>query len=221
LMTNHKKCSRRDKALYDLLESQTCLDTDMIHQLLFKGNCLRIVQRRLAKLSEPPYAKINRDRRNFEPYFYYMDRKPGQLDHVLGVSWVYTWIASNLTNMEKLHCFDREVKDFKLIRPDAFVAVKNLWKDSFSFAFVELDIGRSGNDFAKKVKRYNDLFASEDYLKMWWVSHTKRFPKIIVVTTGRIKTLQEKIDQENVHNLEFQVYTLENIKEECSNGRSS
>lgn len=214
-MNNYEKCRKRDKAIFDLLESQVCMTTEMLHILIFKGNCLRVVQDRLAKLSNPPYAKINRDRIRFEPYFYYMGSKPRQLDHVLGVSWVYCWITSNLSNMERIHCFDRELKDFKQIRPDAFVAVKNLWKDSFSFAFIELDIGRSGNDFAKKVKKYNDLFQSETYSKMWWVEHTRRFPKIIVVTTGRVKSLLLKIESENVNNLEFQVYSLGSIKEEC------
>lgn len=222
MTTNHQKCSRRDKALFNLLESQVCMDTDMIHQLLFKGNCLRIVQRRLEKLSAPPYAKINRDRRRLgEPYFYYMDHKPGQLDHVLGVSQVFTWISLTLANMDRLHSFDREVKDYKSIRPDAFCAIKNLWQDAFHFYFIELDINQSGHDFGKKVKRYNELFSSGTYMNQWWVPLSKRFPAIVVVTTGRIKNIKEKIERENVNDLEFRVYSLDQIKEECLNGNSS
>lgn len=220
-MNNHKKCSRRDKALFDLLESQVCLTTDMIHQLLFKGNCLRIVQRRLEKLSTPPYTKINRDRRRLgEPYFYYMGSKPGQLDHALGVSQVFTWISLTLANMDRLHSFDREVKDYKSIRPDAFCAIKNLWQDAFHFYFIELDINRSGHDFGKKVKKYNELFTSGAYMNQWWVPLSKRFPAIIVVTTGRVKTIKEKIERENVNGLEFRVYSLDQIKEECLNDGS-
>ena len=189
----------------------------MIHQLLFKGNCLRIVQRRLEKLSSPPYPKIKRDRRRLgEPYFYYMDHKPGQLDHVLGVSWVFTWISLTLSNMERIHSFEREVK-YKSIRPDAFCAVKNLWQDAFYFYFVELDINRSGHDFGKKVKKYNELFSSGTYMNQWWVPLSRRFPAIIVVTTGRAKNIKEKIERENANGLEFRVYSLDNIKEECLN----
>ena len=218
-LTNHAKCSHRDKELFRLLESQGALNTDQIKLLLFPDNVLRIVQRRLKKLTDRKAikrARISLD----EPNYYYMDSKPGQLEHVLGVSWIYVWITSTLNSMERLHCFDREVKDYKLVRPDAFVGIKNLWKNSLSFYFVELDIDESGNDFAIKVRRYNDLYASETYMKMWWVPLSKRFPPIIVVTTGRTKKLQEKIQKENVHDLEFRVYSLDQVKEECLNGRT-
>ena len=221
-MNNHQKCSKRDSQLYRLLESQVALSTDMIKLLLFRQNCLRIVQRRLTILSAPPHPRINRERlRLGEPYIYYMDRKPGQIEHVLGVSQVYTWVATTLKSMERIHCFDREVKEYKSIRPDAFVGIKNLWQDALYFYFVELDINRSGNDFAKKVKKYNELFSSGTYMSQWWVPLSKRFPAIIVVTTGSIKAIKAKIDQENVNNLEFRVYSLDQIKEECLNGRSS
>jgi hypothetical protein len=222
MLNNHKKGSKRDKSIFDLLESQVSLNTDMIRLLLFKHNCLRIVQRRLTKLSTPPNAKIKRERLKLsEPYYYFMDRKPGQIEHVLGVSWVYTWIGVTLSNMEKIHCFDREVKEYKSIRPDAFAGIKNLWQDAYYFFFIEMDIARSGNDFGKKAKKYNDIFNSGSYMNMWWVPLSKRFPVIIVVTTGSVKNIREKIEKENINDLEFRVYSLEQIKEECLNGRSS
>jgi hypothetical protein len=147
--------------------------------------------------------------------------KPGQLEHVLGVSWVYTWINSTLSNMEKINSFEREVKSYKIIRPDAFVSIKNLWQDAFYFYFVEMDIGKSGNDFSKKVKKYNDYYSSDAYMGMWWATLSKRFPAIIVVTTRKVQTIQEKIEKENKNNLEFRIYSLEQIKEECLNGCSS
>ena len=220
MLSNHAKCSHRDKELFRLLETHGALNTDQIKLLLFPDNVLRIVQRRLKKLTDRKAikrARISLD----EPNYYYTDSKPGQLEHVLGVSWIYVWITSTLNSMERLHSFNREVKDYKLVRPDAFVGIKNLWKDSLTFLFVELDIDESGNDFGVKVRRYNDLYASESYIKMWWVPLSKRFPPIIVVTTGRVKKLNEKIQKENVHNLEFKVYSLDYVKEECLNGRSS
>ena len=219
MLSNHAKCSHRDKSIFRILEEQSSLNTDQIQYLLFKNNVPHTTRRRLKKLYDA--KKIKRDRVSIsEPYFYYLDKKPGQIEHVLGVSWVYVWIMSTLNSMERIHCFDREVKDYKLIRPDAFVGIKNLWKDSLTFFFVELDIGESGNDFGIKVRRYNDLYKSEGYVNQWWVPLSKRFPPIIVVTTGRVKTLREKIQKENVHNLEFRVYSLDQVKEECLNGRS-
>ena len=220
IINNHLKGRARDRELYRLLESQIALTTDMIHSLLFKHNCLRITQRRLTILSSS--KRINRHKlRLGEPYYYYIDRHPGQIEHVLGVSQVFTWVHSTLNSMEKIHSFDREVKEYKSIRPDAFVSIKNLWQDVLHFYFVEMDIGKSGNDFAKKVKKYNELFQNGAYMHLWWVPLAKRFPAIIVVTTGRVKAIQEKIAKENVHGLEFRVYSLEQIKEECQNGTSS
>lgn len=217
-LNNYQKCSLRDKELYYLLESQTSLNTDQIKLLLFKNVCLRIVQRRLTKLTNA--KKIMRHRISFdEPYFYYIQKKPGQVEHVLGVSWIYTWVCSSLTNMEILHCFEREV-DYKTLRPDALIGVKNTWKDSVSFFFAEMDIAGSGHDFSIKVKRYNDFYANESYKGQWWVSIAKRFPVIRVVTTGSIKSIQTKIEKANVHGLEFQVFNLERVQEECLNGRS-
>ncbi|MDR3586314.1 MAG: hypothetical protein P4L59_13490 [Desulfosporosinus sp.] len=218
-MSNHKKGSLRDRELFRILESQGALNTEQVQGLLFRDNVPHTARRRLKKLYDD--KKVKRDRISIsEPFFYYLDKKPGQIDHVLGVSWVYVWIMSTLNSMERLHCFDREVKDYKLVRPDAFVGVKNLWKDSLAFFFVELDIDESGNDFGIKVRRYNELYISENYLNQWWVPLSKRFPPIIVVTTGRVKKLQEKIQKENVQNLEFRVYSLDRVKEECINGSS-
>jgi hypothetical protein len=202
------------------LETNGSLDTDQIQLLLFNDNVPHTARRRLKKLSDT--KKIKRDRFSInEPYFYYLDKKPGQIEHVLGVSWVYVWIISTLSSMERIHCFYREVKDYKIIRPDAFVGVKNLWKDSLSFFFVELDIDQSGHDFGIKAGKYNDLYRSEGYLNQWWVTLAKRFPPIIVVTTGKVKTIEEKISKANTNNLEFRVYSLDHVKEECINGSSS
>lgn len=220
VLNNHKLGSYRDKQLYRLLESQVSLNTDQIKLLLFKNVCLRICQRRLTKLTKA--KKIHRIRSSFdEPYFYYIDKKPAQVEHVLGVSWIYTWVCTSLSKLETLHCFEREI-DYKTIRPDAFIAVKNLLTDSYSFFFAEMDIAESGHDFSIKVKRYNDFYNSESYLNQWWVKFTKRFPVIRVVTTGNVKSITKKIEKENVSGLEFQVFSLEQVKGECVfNGRCS
>jgi hypothetical protein len=119
-----------------------------------------------------------------------------------------------------LHNFDREVT-YKTLRPDAFMGVKNTWSNTFTFFFAELDISESGHDFSEKVARYNAYFSSGSYLDQWWVPLTKRFPVIRVVTTGNVKKLEKKIAKTNVNNLEFQVFRLNQVKEECLNGASS
>jgi hypothetical protein len=176
----------------------------------------------MARLSDPKRKPrlLNRDRySNLEPYFYYFKR-PGQIEHTLGVSWIYTWVRMTLTTMERIHCFDREVKEYKTVRPDAFMGIKHLFSGNLSFYFMEFDVAESGNDF-DKVAKYNALFSSEGYASAWWVPLSKRFPAIIVVTTGNKDRILDRVKAENINNLEFRVYTLSEIKEECFNGRSS
>ncbi|MDP4158361.1 MAG: hypothetical protein Q8911_01170 [Bacillota bacterium] len=218
-MNNHAKCSRRDRELFRLLDTQGSLNTDQIRLLLFPNTCLRIVQRRLKKLTDA--GRIRRERLSIdEPYYYYASKKPGQLEHVLGVSWIYTWVRLSLNDSISLHNFDREVT-YKTLRPDAFIGVKNTWSNSFTFFYAELDIVESGHDFGEKVKRYNDYFSSGAYLDQWWVPLAKRFPIIRVVTTGNAKKLERRIAKANNQDLEFQVFSLNQVKEECLNGASS
>jgi len=120
----------------------------------------------------------------------------------------------------RLHSFEREVTH-KTLRPDTLICIKGTWTDSLSFFYGELDIAESGHDFADKVKRYNDFYSSGEYLKQWWVPLAKRFPVIRVVTTGKVESITLKISKANVNNLEFQVFSLKQIKEECLNGNSS
>jgi len=201
------------------LESQGALNTEQIQLLLFKDNVPHTARRRLKKLTDN--GKVKRGRLAIdEPYYYYAEKKPGQLEHVLGVSWIYTWVCSSLSNSMQLHSFEREVVH-KTLRPDALICVKGTWTDLLSFFYCEFDIAESGHDFSDKVKRYNDFYSSGEYLRMWWVPLAKRFPVIRVVTTGKVETIILKISKANVNNLEFQVFSLDQIKEECLNGNSS
>lgn len=219
MLSNHQKCSRRDKELFRLLETQGALSTEQIQLLLFRDNVPHTARRRLKKLTET--GKVKRCRVSIdEPYYYYAERKPGQLEHVLGVSWIYTWVRLSLNESISLHNFDREVT-YKTLRPDAFIGVKSTWSDSFTFFFAELDIAESGHDFGEKVKRYNEYYSSGDYLNQWWVPLAKRFPIVRVITTGNVKKLEKRITKANTHNLEFQVFSLSQVKEECLNGNSS
>jgi len=214
LLSNHAKGYYRDRELLNLLGSQSVLNTDQIRLLLFNDACLRIVQRRLRKLTERKLIKRGRISID-EPFYYYLNSKPGQLDHTLGVSWIYTWINMTLTNKESIHKFEREV-DYKILRSDAFLAVKNTWSKGFSFFFFEFD-NDSSNSF-DKVKKYNLLYGKEMYLGRWWVPLAKRFPMVVIVTTGSKKIIESKIRDENVNNLKFKVYSFNEIKEECQNG---
>lgn len=181
-----------------------------------------MAQGRLKKLHEGKTLK--RDRLSLdEPFFYYLDKRPGQLEHRLAVNWVYVWFrkVKAKRGWEKLHSFEWEVPYELIVRPDGFAAIKNIPYGKLTFYFVELDIAESGNAF-DKVMRYNKLYKSRKFMNYWWGSLATGFPSIIVVTTTerKKKFILDKIAKENECDLDFQVYTLDQIKEECTHGRN-
>lgn len=170
-----------------------------------------MAQKRLQRLYE--LKKIRRTREAIDkPFLYYVGKKPGQMEHLISLNWVYIWLQSQIKGWGQLHCFSRE-QDYKILRADAFSAIKDR-KGGFYFAFIEMDIAASGNEF-KKVELYNALYASEKYSSWWWVDQASGFPPIIVVTTGSKEKLLKRIESENSNNLEFRVYTLNEIKAGC------
>jgi DNA-binding HxlR family transcriptional regulator len=207
--SNHQKGYRRDNEIVAIIEKQKVLNTDQL-KLLFPDTSERMLYRRLQRLTER--RMIGRDRLSFsEPNFFYKGKKPGQVEHSLAVSWVYVWLLANLKSWEKMHSFERETS-YRILRTDGFAAIKNVWENKFRFCFVEADL--SDNPF-DKIAKYNTLFASEGYIGSWWVPLADRFPPVIVVTAGREKQIRDIIKAENVNNLEFQVYSLNQIKEGC------
>lgn len=215
-LTNHEKGLRRDKEILRLIETLGAVNTEQIDCLLFHN--LRVCQRRLQILAKRKIIK--RDRISFsEPFFYFLQRPPGQAEHVLSMAWVFVWVNLKLSSWERLHAFQREM-DFKgILRADGFVAIKNTWTGKMTFSFVEMDIGESGNLF-RKGALYNELYESEVYLSSWWAKLTNRFPSILVVTTDNTQKIKARIEEENEHGLEFKVYSLSEVKEECLHGHS-
>lgn len=215
MLTNYQKGSRRDSEILRLIESRTCMNTDQIRLLMFNNVASTVCNRRLLSLVKSGRLKRNRYSLS-EPYYYYLNKKPGQVEHILGISWAYVWVIKTLNSWEKLHSFEREVV-FKNLRSDAFIAIKNIVTGEFRFAFLEMDIAESGNPF-KKPELYDALYASEGYQGKWWSPLLKRFPPVIVVTTDKVIKIKDRIGTSEV---EFRVYSLESIKGECANGSSS
>ena len=218
-MNSLQKGYRRDRELLALVESCGVLNTEQIKLLLFPNVSERVARRRLQTLTEKGYLKRNRLSIS-QPFFYYsgQNKKPGQMEHLLAVNWVYTWLSLKLNQWERLHSFQREL-DYKILRPDGLVAIENIVQKSFDFSFVELHRQESGNKFDKPEK-YTALYLSEGYMDTWWAKLAYRFPSILVVTTGRKQPMQEQISANNPEGLRFKVYTLDEIKGECFNGRS-
>lgn len=217
--SNHQKCYRRDKQLFQVIEKLGVLDTEQITCLFFPGNNgLKKAQRRLKKLYQN--KKLLRGRESFsEPYYYYLGKRPGQIHHQLAVSWVYVWLKNRMRSGERLHSFDTE-QDYRVLRADAFVAIKNNMAKRYIFNFIELD--RSENNF-DKASKYNTLYSTGKYSSYWWVPLANRFPAIIIVAENerRLRMIRERIRAENSCGLEFKTYLLEQIRGECIKCQSS
>ena len=168
----------------------------------------RLVKRKVIK----PPGRININ----EPNFYFVDKRPqSHIEHRLGVNWIVIWFEKYGKRIkgDTVYQVDFEV-DYKIIKADAFLVVqardKSLW-----FFFLEFDRAESGNDFGKKVRRYNDLFEA-GIPEAWWRKHTDGFPSIYVVTTGSKEKIKKKITENNRHGLDFHVLGLGWIIEQCS-----
>lgn len=193
------------------------LDTEQIRLLFFRDVSLRMAQRRLKKLTEG--KQIKRDRLSINlPNFYYVGKRPCQIEHRLGVNWIYAWLRLNLRSWEKFHSFEWEVA-YSVLRADGLCAIRNLALNNFTFSFVEFDIHESGNPF-DKVGKYNALYESREWQRSWWSSLATGFPSIIVVTTGNPRRIHDRVESENRNGLEFIVKIYNQVKEECAHGSS-
>lgn len=210
-MSNHTKGYHRDNAILGALKEWQVLNTEQIQLLFFKNVSLRMAQKRLQRLTT--LKKIHRQRDYIgQSFYYYLEQKPGQSNHKLGVNWIRLWLQQSLKSWEVPHLWQYE-PNYKSIRPDAFVAIKNVITGKLRFCFIERECDT--NPF-KKVKLYNDLYSTGGYCDAWWTEEAVRFPIVVVVveTTGRMETVKKLIEKDNKHGLEFKVYLLNQIVRE-------
>lgn len=158
-----------------------------------------------------------------ESYFYYTE-KPKQIEHRLGVNWVYVWQTLKYRKLPdyRINFFQHE-DTYENLRADALMLVQNTFKKVNIFSFVEFDIAESGNDF-DKVTLYNDLYEKNEISSRAWFKLATGFPSVVIVTTGSKQRIFDRMG-ENRNGLEFEVYTLDEIRREClyggSNGKNS
>ena len=202
----------RDKKIVQAVEEWTVLDADQIRCMFFSGMAYgkRKTQERLLSLYRA--ERLQRGRQGDKPYYYYLGDKPGMVKHQLAVNWVRLWLQTSLPSWEKIHSWSYE-QDYKTLRCDSFVSIKNTMTGKFRFMFIELDRGTNAFD---KIEKYNKLYESGKYDTWWWVKLTERFPAIQVVTVSpaRYRLIQGKIEAENKSGLEFKVSLLDEIREE-------
>lgn len=206
---NHVRAGyRRDSVLVATIGEWKALTTEQVALLLFPIPAgLRKAQQRLKKL----YEQKRLLRCQHEASFcYYVDRKPGQLDHVLALNWVRIWLTrrSHWTTLDRweyeVACGD--------VRADGIGLVRNKWTNSHEAWFIEYDRGVSHNPW-DKAHLYNTLYESGRYLGAWWVPFVTRFPAILCVTdsAAKLNEMQRGVKKHNPHGLRFEMKALEDL----------
>jgi hypothetical protein len=194
------------------IERYRALDTDQIRCIYFPFPAgQRKAQQRLLALTEA--HKLTRRRaKKSGAYIYSLEEPTSLTEHLVALNWVRIWIETGLHDWEVVHAWNYE-QDYKVLRTDAFCAVKNAITGSYRFNFVELD--RATNKF-EKVQRYCKLYNEDGYSSWWWAKLAKFFPPVMLVTTepGRLPGIKKAIEESNSAGLEFQPYLLGDLREE-------
>ena len=210
---NHKRRGlHRDRKILQAIEEYSCLDTEQVQALFFQDMRYgqRKAQERLLKLHRT--GKLNRGRYANHLTIIIMVKKPGMVKHLLATNWTRIWLQTTLPSWEKIHSWSYE-QDYKILRADGFIAIKNAMSGKFRFLFLEMDRGTNAFD---KAQKYSKLYESDKYSNRWWVPLTERFPSILVVTVseGRKRLIRDEIQAQNHAGLEFNVKLLDDIRKE-------
>lgn len=195
----------REGKMYDTLQSVGSLTREQI-ELLFYNGMTNKCQQRLKALYDR--KKLQRGRCDVsDSYCYWLDKKPGKIDHVILCNWVYCQAHKEGIDIKAW------VREYKT---DYFVA------DAFSIfivdgrytpLFIEMqrEINHSKFD---KVEKYSDYFKSEEWAKKSWakpIDGKIKFPHILVVTDGDTSKLENIIKEENRIGLRFIVVSLQDL----------
>ena len=218
------KGSERVRDIMRGIESYRALNTKQIEVLFFNNEELFYSKRKSQEIMLKLFKAGRLNRKMIDDYYcYFLDNQPGMLKHLIDTNWVRMWFELLLHKWEKIHSWSYE-QDYKILRCDGFVAIKNTIKGTYRFAFIEMDRGTNNFD---KVEKYNKLYESDKLNHSWFFELTERFPMIQVVTLDqhRKKLIQSKIEGLNSNGLEFKVILLHKVKREVlkclvSNGRT-
>ena len=197
-MNNHQRSCYRDRQIQQVLSEWGALDIFQLTALFFPS--LKMAQKRMQRLTE--MGKVKRSRENLgQPYWYYIDKKPVQIEHRLGMNWIRLWLMKNLKSWEKIYSFDYEI-NYGQLRPDGLIGIKNSQTGKYKFKFIEYDRGFNKFDKAEKYERW---YKSDGYSNQWWVEYVEKFPSIIVVSEKPPRVKSE---------LDFQIVSFDKVMEE-------
>lgn len=199
--------SQRDREILNHIEEYRMLDIYQIYLLgLFPS--LYTAQRRMGKIAAA--KKVSRLRLISGCFAYYLDKRPQQVEHIIGINNYRFWLKQHLPSGVTLEHWEYpDNTDKNDVRPDALYVTYSPWRETKKkFYFLEYETGSKINT---KIADYNRFFSSERYRTQWWAKEATGFPTIVIVTEGSTVSLEKKIASEK---LEFVVYPSEKIKKE-------
>lgn len=176
-----------------------------------------------AKQKRKRIPRIKRDQLSIsQPYFYWSadKKRPGQIEHRIGINWLYVWFSTWAERTGAELKFKREPKEYEpIVRPDAFVSLRSTTKTHLFFG--EFHRHESGNEFDKLTK-YTTLFRNIIDLKAqgirpyhWVELRDQKIPTLTVITTGPKKTLLDRLINQNPLGIPYELLTLDELKERC------
>jgi hypothetical protein len=210
-MNNVRKGYLRDNAVLDWIDRCQVLSTDQIAALEFRfPTGRRKAQQRLRKL----VATKQLHRSYVGEYVFHIERIGQGAAHRVALNWALIWLLRQKQNWERVVSWEYE-PDYGYMRPDLLLLLENTVTKKLRATYVELDRSRNRWD---KVGLYNRLYAEESYSGAWWVEDTDRFPAILAATTSeaRARLIKDKVRQENIYHLRFEVRVLDQLRSEVS-----
>ena len=140
-------------------------------------------------------------------WFYpYDDKRPDQIQHRLGKSWLYTSLnIRTMTGEEKIIYYkDEESKFMPLLKPDGYCKTTHS-KLGYKHYFCEFQINQSGNKWDKDYKTLFNSFSEDQNLTL------------MIVTTESYEKLREQLlrEMKGMKNVSLAFYTLDELRGLC------
>jgi hypothetical protein len=167
----------RDQEIIEFL-SKCPSSSGTINKIFFHGKSMRMTNKRLKFLYD--YGHLKRIRETtWDNYFYYVQRKPVQLQHYDYIARAYFWI---LKQGYEVIGFDVQ-KQYGNIRPDLLADIRKDGRSGLLPVEIELNL----YNLDHKVK----LYESSGFEKLVLFSNRIKESKAIKIINRNIKELQE------------------------------
>lgn len=167
----------RDKEIIEFLSKCPC-SSCAINKIFFPGKSMRMTNKRLKTLHD--YGHLKRVRETtWDNYFYYVQRKPVQLQHYDYIARAYFWIIK-----QGYEVLGFEVqKQFGNIRPDLLVDIRKEGKSGLLPVEIELNL----YNLDHKVK----LYENSGFEKLVLFSNQPKESQFLKIINRSIKELHD------------------------------